>query len=91
MNGWWISETINAFSNGKIVLTSWIVWVVVSITLHELAHGWTAMRCGDDVPLRAGHMTFNPLVHIPPMAWIMFALFGFTWGLMPIQPANFRG
>jgi Zn-dependent protease len=91
MNGWWVSEYMEAFANGKIILTSWVVWVVVSITLHELAHGWTAIRCGDDIPLRAGHMTFNPLVHIPPMAWIMFALFGFTWGLMPVQPANFRG
>ncbi len=91
MGQWWVTDYLQAFDNGNIILTSWVVWVVVSITLHELGHGWMAMRCGDDVPLRTGHMTFNPLVHIPPTAWLMFALFGFTWGLMPVQPANFRG
>lgn len=91
MSNWWVTEYLDTFQNGKIILTSWVTWVVISITLHELAHGWMAIRCGDDVPIRMGHMTFNPLVHIPPMAWLMFALFGFTWGLMPVQPNNFRG
>jgi Zn-dependent protease len=67
------------------------VWVVCSIVLHELAHGWTAIRCGDRTPIELGHMTINPLVHIPPMAWLMFAVAGFTWGLMPVSPSRFRG
>lgn len=87
MRGWWLSGAMEY----PVLAVSWIVWVVFSITLHELAHGWVAMRCGDDVPLRTGHMTFNPFVHIPPMAWVMFALFGFTWGLMPTDPGNYRG
>lgn len=89
MPGWWVSET---WAQSPTLLIAWVAWVIVSITLHELGHGYVAMLCGDDVPLRSGHMTWNPLVHIPwPTAWIMFALFGFTWGLMPVQPANFRG
>ena len=36
-------------------------------------------------------MTFNPLVHMGQTALIMFALFGFTWGLMPINPSRLRG
>lgn len=86
---WWVAEWYEA---NPVLLYSWIIWVIASITLHELSHGWTAIRCGDDVPIHSGHMTLNPLVHIPfPWAWIMFAVFGFTWGLMPVQPANFRG
>lgn len=88
---WWMSNVLDWYVNGQIVLVSWIVWVVVSITLHELGHGWMAIKCGDDIPLHSGHMTLNPLVHIPPMAWVAFMLFGFTWGLMPVQPMNFRG
>lgn len=84
---WWVADYIDQ----PVILGSWIFWVVISITLHELGHGYVAMRCGDDVPLRTGHMTLNPFVHIPRMAWIMFALFGFTWGLMPVNPSNFRG
>jgi Zn-dependent protease len=84
----WFTE----FKDHPVLLVSWIVWVIVSIVLHELAHGWVAIRCGDDVPIHTGHMTWNPLVHIPfPWAWVMFALFGFTWGLMPTNPDNYRG
>jgi Zn-dependent protease len=74
-----------------MLLAAWVFWVVVSITLHELAHGYVAIRVGDDTPYHTGHMTFNPLVHIPSRAWLMFALFGFTWGLMPVNPARMRG
>jgi Zn-dependent protease len=59
--------------------------------LHELAHGWAAIRCGDDTPIHTGHMTWNPLVHMGHFSLIMFALVGIAWGLMPINPNNFRG
>lgn len=83
---WWIAD----YSDQPVLLGSWIFWVVFSITLHELGHGFVAIRCGDDTPHYLGHMTLNPLVHIPRTAWIMFILFGFTWGLMPVNPRNFR-
>lgn len=85
---WWVSA---AYQNDPVLLGSWIIWVVGAITLHELGHGWMAIRCGDDYPIHSGHMTLNPLVHIPPMAWLMFALFGITWGQMPVNPSNFNG
>lgn len=88
MNHWWFSE---AWEDDRVWALSWVIWVVVSITLHELGHGFMALRCGDDTPRALNRMTLNPFVHIPGMAWIMFALFGFTWGLMPVSPSNFRG
>jgi Zn-dependent protease len=84
---WWMAD---AWATSPAYLVSWIVLVVFSIVVHELAHGWTAIKCGDDVPLRSGHMTINPFVHIPPFAWIMFLLVGITWGLMPTNPSNYR-
>lgn len=86
---WWLASSWN--NEGPVFVGSWIIWVVVSIILHELGHGIAAIRSGDDTPRYTGHMTWNPLVHIPPMAWLMFLLFGFTWGLMPVNPSNFRG
>lgn len=86
---WWLSDAWQ--SAGPVFAGSWILWVVISIVLHELGHGVAALHSGDDTPRATGHMTFNPLVHIPPMAWIMFLLFGFTWGLMPVNPYHFRG
>jgi Zn-dependent protease len=87
---WWVTNWLSG-PNGQVMFVSYLVWIVGSIVLHELAHGWVAIRCGDDVPLHSGHMTINPFVHIPPMAWIMFALTGITWGLMPTNPYNYKG
>ncbi|MBK7404776.1 MAG: site-2 protease family protein [Phycisphaerales bacterium] len=90
MNGWWVESVWNG-PNGPVALTSWVLWVIVSIVLHELGHGFAAIRCGDRSPLESGHMTLNPVVHIPPMSLMAFALFGFCWGLMPVNPYRFRG
>lgn len=88
-SSWWLASYWQ--SQGPVFVGSWVIWVVLSIILHELGHGIAAIRAGDDTPRHTGHMTWNPLVHIPPMAWLMFLLFGFTWGLMPVNPYNFRG
>lgn len=88
MSRWWISD---AYQASPVLLYSWVLWVVLSICLHELGHGFAAIRRGDRTPIETGHMTPNPLVHIPPMAWLMFAVFGFTWGLMPVNPSRMRG
>lgn len=35
-----------------------------AIILHEVMHGFVALRLGDDTALRAGRLTLNPLSHI---------------------------
>lgn len=90
MPGWWVSEALG-HPQGAVYLVSWVVWVVVSIVLHELAHGWVAIRCGDQTPRWAGHMTPNPFVHIPGFAWLLFVALGITYGRMPVDPSRFRG
>lgn len=90
MNGWWISDLWSQ-PNGQVMVVSWAVWVIVSITLHELAHGWTAIKLGDDTPIRTGHMTWNPLVHMGPYSLLIFFLIGIAWGAMPVDPSRLRG
>lgn len=87
MTDWWVHRLWQA---DPILLVSWVFWVILSITLHELGHGYAAEREGDDTPRALGRLTLNPAVHIPPFAWLLFALIGITWGLMPINPRNFR-
>ncbi|MEM8873349.1 MAG: site-2 protease family protein [Planctomycetota bacterium] len=67
-----------------------VVTVVFSITLHELAHGYAAIRLGDDTPIRTGHMTLNPIVHMGPFSLIALAIAGIAWGSMPIDPSRIR-
>jgi Zn-dependent protease len=85
---WWVAELWN---QSPVLLVSWVVWVIGSIVLHELAHGWAALWCGDRTPIEAGHMTWNPLVHMGQMSLIMFAVVGIAWGQMPVDPSRFRG
>lgn len=85
---WWVTS---AYESGGIVAVGSIVfWVIFSITLHELSHGWAAVRQGDETPILSGHMTWNPLVHMGTMSLVMFALLGYAWGAMPVNPSRFR-
>jgi Zn-dependent protease len=90
--GWWISDLLNdPTRNGQVWVISWTVWVILSICLHELAHGWTAIKLGDDTPRLSGHMTWNPLVHMGQWSLIMFVVIGIAWGMMPVNPSRLRG
>lgn len=89
MPQWWVFGVLEA--GGPPLLIAWIIWVVVSITLHELAHGWTAIRRGDSTPIDTGHMTWNPVVHMGPQSLLAFAVLGIAWGMMPVDPSRMRG
>ena len=45
-------------------LSIWALPVLFAITLHEAAHGYAALRFGDDTALKAGRISLNPLRHI---------------------------
>lgn len=73
--------------------------LLVSVVLHEVAHGWVALRQGDDTALRAGRLTLNPVPHIDLMGSIIVPtvlalmpgglLFGWAKPV-PVDPRNFR-
>ncbi len=85
---WWVHSL---FQQGRIVeLISWIFWVIFSITMHELAHGWAALWQGDDTPRRLNRLTANPLVHMGGMSLLVFLIIGIAWGVMPVDPSRFR-
>jgi len=68
-----------------------VTTVVVSICIHELAHGVVALWCGDRTPIETGHMTLNPAVHMGIFSVICLLLAGIAWGAMPINPTRMRG
>lgn len=90
MGGWWVAE-LWSIQNGPVIVVSWLVWVIVSIVLHELAHGWMALRLGDETPRLSGHMTWNPLVHMGAYSLAALAIFGIAWGAMPVDPSRLKG
>lgn len=50
------------------------VIVVFSMVLHELAHGFTAYKLGDDTAKNDGRLSLNPLRHIDPVMTVLVPL-----------------
>ena len=67
-----------------------VVTVVLSIVLHELAHGWVATWQGDPTPKDKGHLTVDPRVHMGPVSLLLLLVAGMAYGLMPVDPSRFR-
>lgn len=55
--------------------------LVASLTVHEMAHAWTASRLGDPTARRMGRVSLNPLVHIDPLGTVLLPLLAVASGL----------
>jgi Zn-dependent protease len=88
---------------GPLTALFFVVSVIPAMLLHELAHGWLAIRRGDFTPRRMGRMTLQPRPHIDvfgsiivPALLLLPVLFGrpgLAFGYakpMPIEPGNLR-
>ncbi|GJD16939.1 peptidase M50 [Rivularia sp. IAM M-261] len=69
---------------------AYITIIIVSITVHELAHGFAAIYQGDDTPRVRGHITLNPVIHMGWHSIIFLCIAGMAWGQMPVNPSKFR-
>ena len=52
----------------------WIVPVLISITMHEAAHGYVANLLGDDTAKKLGRVTLNPFKHVDRIGTIILPL-----------------
>jgi len=48
--------------------------LLVSLTVHEAAHAWTADRLGDPTARMLGRVSLNPAVHIDPIGTLLLPL-----------------
>jgi Zn-dependent protease len=76
-----------------------IVTLIISIIIHELAHGFVSYSLGDPTPKEAGRLTLNPIKHIDPLGSIFLPLLlvisniGIIFGWakpVPIDPRNYK-
>jgi len=77
---------------GMLLVASFYILAVLSaLILHEIAHGWVALKCGDPTAKFAGRLSLNPKKHLDPLGVLLFLIIGIGWAKpVPVQPANFR-
>lgn len=70
--------------------------LLISVSIHEFAHGWTAYKLGDNTAKDSGRLTLNPLRHIDLMGTIIMPIFlfiatqgRFVFGAAKPVPINF--
>lgn len=75
-------------------ISQWIIKIPVllfAITVHEYAHGRSALALGDPTAKLQGRLTLNPLPHIDPFGAICLLLFNFGWAKpVPVNPMYFQ-
>jgi Zn-dependent protease len=64
----------------QVILISLAI-VLFSLTIHEVAHAWTADRLGDPTARLLGRISLNPIVHIDPIGTILLPLIAAFSGL----------
>lgn len=82
---------------GNIVII--FVIVIISMVLHELAHGYVAYWLGDDTAKDEGRLSLNPLVHLDPIMSVVMPLLLFISGApvfggakpVPVNTKNLKG
>lgn len=76
-----------------------LVPMILSLTIHEFAHAWSAFRLGDDTAASRGRLTLNPIPHIDVFGTLLIPIFSVVsggFGLIgwanpvPISPHRFR-
>ena len=75
--------------------STWVIPVLLAITLHEAAHGFAAHHFGDDTAWQLGRVSLNPLRHIDPFgtlllpALLLLTHAPFLFGYAKPVPVNF--
>jgi Zn-dependent protease len=62
-------------SNLYIGIVEFIV-LLLSLSVHESAHAWTANKLGDPTAKFLGRVSLNPIVHIDPIGTLLLPIIG---------------
>lgn len=74
-----------------ITLLLTVPTVLISLTFHEVAHGYVAYKLGDPTAYNLGRLTLNPLAHLDPIGALMMLLVGFGYAKpVPINAGYFK-
>ncbi len=85
---------LNSGNDMRVIITQiafTLIIVLISLSVHEYAHGYAAYKLGDNTAYNFGRLTLNPLKHIDFLGMLCMLLFGFGWAKpVPINSRNFK-
>ncbi len=68
-----------------------IIILFLAIPIHEAAHAWAALKCGDETSRNQGRLTINPFAHLDFFGSLCMLITGFGWGKpVMVNPSNFK-
>jgi Zn-dependent protease len=77
----------------------YVIILIMSVVVHEFAHGYVAYKLGDNTARLSGRLTLNPLKHLDPFGSVVLPLLlvlmnaGFVVGWarpVPYNPENLK-
>src|SRR3989344_1101503 len=75
---------LSQFLVNPLLGLTWLLGLILAITIHEFAHALVADRLGDPTPRLQGRLTLNPLAHLYPLGTLRLLVPRFGWG-KPVQ------
>jgi Zn-dependent protease len=88
-----VAASIALDSNWLLERVMIVVPLLLSLTVHEWAHAYSANLLGDDTAERQGRLTLNPIPHIDLVGTLLLPLLGVPFGWakpVPVNPARFK-
>ena len=80
-----------SFTDMLLYALSAFAVILLTMPVHEWAHGFIATKLGDPTPRYQGRLTLNPFAHIDYIGALCIILFGVGWAKpVQINPRNFR-
>ena len=87
-----IFQNLRTDPGGTIIyLIMFTAGILFSLIIHECAHGYVALKCGDPTAKMMGRLTLDPRKHLDPIGTICMLFLRIGWAKpVPINPRNFR-
>ncbi len=86
------SSPLNLLLSGQFIpFLSFIIAIIVAITIHEFAHAYAAHKLGDRTPGDQNRLSLNPIRHLDFLGSLLLVFIGFGWGKPVIfNPYNLK-
>ena len=85
-------QNLRTDPGGTIITLLYVaVCILFSLIIHECAHGYVALKCGDPTAKMMGRLTLDPRKHLDPLGTVCMIFLRVGWAKpVPINPNNFR-